>query len=116
MEIFNAIEHSDKSLLENLIRGGIDINTSDEFGQTPLHLAIDTAFEDAIYIYDTEKKFVQPKFDIIEILLRNGANPFKEDNKGKSPINWAEERNNDKFLLELKERIKKNTPHNNSGL
>ena len=112
MDIFNAIEHNDKPLLDSLIKRGIDVNTTDEFGQTPLHLAIDIAFEEAIYIYDTEKKFVQPKLDVIETLLINGANPFIKNNKGKSPIEWAEERKNDKFLMDLKELIKRNIAHN----
>lgn len=107
MKIFNAIEEGDKLLLENIILNGVDINASDEFGQTPLHYAIDISFEEAIYEVDTKGKYVEPKFDIIETLLSNGADPFKKDNKGQSPINWAEKRNNEDFLIELKEIIKK---------
>ncbi len=113
MDIFDAIEHSDKPLLENLIKSGVDVNVTDEFGQTPLHLAIDIAFEEAIYAFDIENKFIQPRMDIIRILLKNGANPLKEDNTGRNPIKWAEERKNEKFLIDLKELIRKNTTHNN---
>jgi len=111
MDIFNAIEHSDKPLIESLIKSGIDVNVTDEFGQTPLHLAIDMAFEEAIYVFDTEHKIVQPSMDIISILLKNGANHLKEDNRGGSPIKWAEERGNEKFLTDLKELIRTNTTH-----
>ncbi|WP_425557098.1 ankyrin repeat domain-containing protein [Flaviramulus aquimarinus] len=75
------MEHSDKPLLESLIKSRIDLNITDEFVQTPLHLAIDTAFEEAIYVFDTENKFIQPRMDIIRILLKNGANHLKEDNR-----------------------------------
>ena len=109
MDIFEAIEHSDNILLQNLIQSGVDVNVTDDFGQTPLHLAIDTAYEEAIYIYETENKVVQPRMDIIKALLEGGADHLKKDNKGKSPISWAEERKNEKFLIDLKELIKKST-------
>ena len=111
MNVFSAIENSDKELLEKLIKSGIDVNISDEYGQTPLHLAIDTAFEEAIYIYDTEGKFVQPRMDIIEILLKNGADSSKADKEGKKAIDWAKERKNEIFINDLKSLIEKNTAH-----
>jgi len=106
MDIFFAIEHSDKELLERIIKKGIEVNISDMYGQTPLHLAIDTAFEEAIYIFDTKGKLVQPRMDIIEILLRNGADYLRKDQKGKSPIDWAKERNYDVFTRKLIELVK----------
>jgi len=108
MDIFYAIEHSDKELLSKLVKSKLDVNTSDEFGQTPLHLAIDTAFEEAIYMYDTERKVVQPRLDLIEILLKNGANHLMKDENGKTPIDWARERKNEVFNRNLNELIKIN--------
>ena len=108
-DIFHAIEHSDEELLKKLLSLGINVNSNDEFGQTPLHLAIDSAFEDAIYIYDTEKKIVEPDLKLIKLLVENGANPYKKDNNGQSPLDWAIRRKNNEFIRKLELLIKKHS-------
>ncbi len=63
-----------KKIISLLLLKGIDINYSNEYGVTLLHRAAE--------------KNVHP--DIIKILLRFGANPILQDQKGKRPIDLTE--------------------------
>lgn len=111
-DIFYAIEHSDIDLLKELIQLGADVNSCDGFNQTPLHLAIDSAYEEAIYIFDTEGKYTEPRTDIIKILLTNGASLDNKDLNGKTPINWVEDRKDNSFLRSFKQLVRVTAPNN----
>ena len=107
MNLHHAAEHFDIELAKKLLKSEVDINKSDEFGQTPLHIAIDSAIEEAIYTYDTEKRMVEPKLELIKLLISNGADYNKPDNSGKSPMDCVLERKNKQFILKIKEIINK---------
>ena len=105
MNLLEAAEHLDIKKKKKLLDKGVDVNESGYYGQTALHIAIDSAFEEAIYIFDTKQRIVEPKLDFIELLILNGANHNKPDNNGRSPMDWAIERKNEAFIEKFKTLI-----------
>jgi ankyrin repeat protein len=59
-------------LLEAMLVDGIDVNQTDHRGRTFLHWAVENDHAEAI-----------------ELLLRNGADPAKEDQRGMTPRDLA---------------------------
>ncbi|AUD40128.1 ankyrin repeat family protein [Flamingopox virus FGPVKD09] len=81
-----ALHSDDTSILELLINNGIDINTCNWIGRTPLHLFV-----------------IECNTKAVNILLSNGACIHVEDNYGKEPIYYAVSKHNDvitKLLLQ----------------
>ena len=74
MLIFNAITYEKETVVEYLLKQGIDPNSVDSLGYTPLH---QTAFDD------------RPA--IAEILLKNGADVNSAKTKGMTPLHIAAE-------------------------
>ncbi|MFO1258999.1 MAG: ankyrin repeat domain-containing protein [Gammaproteobacteria bacterium] len=72
--------------VENCLKSGINPNTTNEDGQTPLHKAV----------IRSDKK-------LISILIRYGANPKIADDYGRDCFEYAKQANNDEI-----ERILKN--------
>ena len=66
MDIFQAVDAKDASLVEML---STDVNKTDSDGNTPLHYA---AMKNAV--------------DVMKVLLRHGANPFKKNRRGSTPL------------------------------
>lgn len=92
-ELLDAIEHLDKRRVEHLLASGTDPNERGFAGITPLHLAIDTEVENAIYLYDKYQVENPPDGTLIELLITNGANIEARDDKGETPLDWAKRRN-----------------------
>ena len=63
------------NILRLLIERGLDINSRDSRGRTPLHSSIEEV----------------PNFEKFIFLIENGADPNLRDSEGKTPINYAEE-------------------------
>lgn len=68
--------------VEFLTRHGCEINATDIYGQTPLHIAVDSEIDttvqtDAPLLYKTTK-----------ILIEFGADLTVKNNRGESPIDW----------------------------
>ena len=63
------------NILRLLIQRGLDINSRDSRGRTPLHSSIGSV----------------PDFPKILFLIENGADPSVKDSQGRTPINYAEE-------------------------
>jgi len=109
MNLLQAAEHIDLELATRLIESKEEINAYDEFGQTALHIAIDIAFEEAIRIYDTEGRYVEPQMDMIELLISNGADHRQPDKQGETPMDWAIKRNHERFIQKLEAIIAKHS-------
>ena len=112
MNLHHAAEYMDLELAQRLLAGQVDVNKPDEFGQTALHIAIDAAVEEAIFIYDTEQRAVAPRVELIEVLLAHGANPNLPDSNGRTPRDWALERKNAAFIAAIDQLIAKYLPGN----
>jgi len=63
------------NILRLLIQRGLDINSRNSRGRTPLHSSIGSV----------------PDFEKFVFLIENGADPSVKDSQGKTPINYAEE-------------------------
>ena len=92
-ELFNAIEHSDGNKVKDILESGQNPNVKGFAGQTPLHLAVDVAIEEAIYQYDLTKIITKPKIETIKLLLQYGADINATDEKGATALDWANGRN-----------------------
>lgn len=81
-----AIAQGDLEWAKLALQFGADPNCCDENGNTPLHLIakIEDDWRD----------------DLIDCLLKHGADPFQENDKGVSPIELAQE--SDQWDLALK--------------
>ena len=67
--LYDHIENSDIEGVRRLIKNGVDLNKIDDFGLTPLHMAVSCE-----------------NLDIIELLIIEGADVNKVDDNGNPPI------------------------------
>jgi prepilin-type processing-associated H-X9-DG protein len=86
-----------------LIDNGADMNAKSEYGATPLHMIVmKTAHHEALrtiidyndVIADVKSeeiinKAVQQQLEVVELLIRNGADPQVKDTYGKTPYDYA---------------------------
>ena len=66
---------ANNNILRILIDRGLDINSRDSRGRTPLHSSIEEV----------------PSFQKFIFLIENGADPNVRDSEGKTPLNYAQE-------------------------
>ena len=76
-----------------MLEGGADPNVRGYGGMTPLHLAVDSEAENALYRYDTEGDVTPPDGRFVRLLVNHGADVMAKDDKGETPLDWAKHRN-----------------------
>ena len=101
--LFLAVEHMHPDIMRLLLSHGADVNARDEFGQTPLHLALDIEVEHSKYLYDVEGIDVPPTAEISGILLEHGADVDARTERGETPLQWALESNHEAGVKVLQE-------------
>lgn len=74
--IHYAVFHMDYNIVELLINNKVDVNSMSEFGESPLHIAVDTVP-------------TQESVEILKLLLDAGADPSVRDDNGNRPIDIA---------------------------
>lgn len=68
-DLHSMSRHGELEILEKIIAKGVDVNTQDDDGKTPLHLALD--------------------IETADLLIAAGANPDILDNNGNSILHYA---------------------------
>ncbi|MCG8340757.1 MAG: ankyrin repeat domain-containing protein, partial [Cytophagales bacterium] len=120
--LHQAAEEGDKAAVKVLVAAGAAVGAKDNNGETPLHLAVKEGDRDVLGIllkvsniqaqdnegqtslYDAVASYkAGGNTDVIEALLKKGANVNKEANDGKSPFKLAEEKGDNKLVSLLKE-------------
>ena len=117
-----AVIHNYPSIVETLLKNGANPNIKDKKGYTPLHRAViklspkltqllmeykaDPDIKDIYGYTPLERAFLYEDVDLAyiigEILLKNGANPFVTDKRGRTLFEkLASEKGERKKLLEL---------------
>lgn len=106
-ELHYASNEGDFDKVKSLIENGADVNLKDKEGWTPLHFAAqsqnasialllieagaeidvcnlhgNTPLSDAVFNYTTDGS-------VIELLRKHGANPYKSNNYGQTPVGLA---------------------------
>ena len=71
-DIWNAAIYGKTQLIKKFLATGIDINTQDEYGATPLHYALQSGHT-----------------EISALLITNEAEINIPDNDGLTPLDWA---------------------------
>ena len=94
MKLFDAINQNNISQLKELLEAGAEINITNQYGETPLHLARSK--------------------EQIKLLLETGANPNIQDKFGETPLHWCW--NNLEKIRLLLEAGADYTIRNNKGL
>lgn len=84
-DLFEAARNKDVSRLKQILAGGADVNTRDDKGQTPLHVATE---EDAS--------------DVVAALLAAGALPILTDWRGVGPLAIAVSKKNEQVASLLR--------------
>ena len=79
-----ATEFLNIEVIEYLVNNGHEINIKDKYGQTPLHIAIDSEID------NTVQNNVQLNFYVTKKLIDFGADYTIKDNKGKTPLDWLD--------------------------
>jgi uncharacterized protein len=87
--LHDMIEHGKIDAVRFLLSHGADPNRRDIYGQTPLHHAVDSELQEAIFIYDTRHEYVLPRIDLTTLLLLHGADPNVRSAQGETPYEWA---------------------------
>jgi len=124
-------------LIDTLINKGIPVNVTDEFGRTPLHVAVDrmkydvtehlisrgaevnaldsreySVLFEAITSHNAEKgQEDEQKLKMVKLLLKNGAN--MEGQLGRDYVYWAKKAKHEKLTAYLDSTI--NSIHNNES-
>jgi ankyrin repeat protein len=84
-----------------LLEQGADINAQDMFGQTPLHLAIDSEADCARQEYD-KTGVSSLSGEITKLLLEHGADMNAKTSKGRTPLAIARAMGHTVAVEELK--------------
>lgn len=92
--LFFACIHNDIHTATKLIEKGIKIDTRDKFGNTPLWRAT----------FECKGKY----YDIVELLVNNGADVYSLNYAQKSPIMFAQTIGNQKLVSILKQEATNN--------
>lgn len=98
--IFYAFECENKEMIRILIEKGAKPDISNHVGATPMTLAADAGYEDILMLLinngvkiDTEKNYplhraiIKGHTGAVEILLKNGADVNRINEKGQTPLN-----------------------------
>lgn len=95
-DLHMAMFHSSKELAQVLLEHGADINAKDNFGYTPLHIALmqrNTPYQRSPHSYfGLAGKEAQVSLDFLECLLQRGANVNAVSKTGMTPIQLAPSR------------------------
>ena len=84
--LHSACEHLDLEAVTDLLSKGVDPNICDQFGQTPLHIAVDSEIDEK---WQTNHSLEGLDFTITKLLLKSGANLDAMDLNGKTPTDWV---------------------------
>jgi ankyrin repeat protein len=89
-----AVESMDFDLAVQLLDAGADPNFSDpEWNHVrPLHLAVDIECEESCRREDHGDLNAQPNSVFTNLLVKYGASPHLPDSAGRTPLDWATER------------------------
>jgi ankyrin repeat protein len=89
-----AIENMDLASAKSLLEQGANVHARDPaVGMaTALHLAVDIESEDACRRFDAGDAEASPVPLLTELLLDFGADPSLRDSDGKTPRDWATQR------------------------
>ena len=68
-------------IVRMLVNAGANVNIQDEFGQTPLHFAVDVAIDGA-----TQQNRESINWDAVGVLLQLGADRYIADNNGRTIV------------------------------
>lgn len=82
--LFVISEHAGNEILRLLLDSGVNPNSTDEFGQTALHLAVDCAIDRYAFSIDDHLDL-----QMIKLLLEYGASPLISNLRGETAIDWA---------------------------
>lgn len=82
-----AIENMQSNIIEFLLANGADVNLQDNYGVTPLHRAIDVEIEESNALEE-----YPPSIKITSLILAHNPNINVMDLNGKTPLDWATER------------------------
>jgi ankyrin repeat protein len=69
------------SIIQELLKSGVNVNTTGEFEQTPLHLAVSCN-----------------NLEIVKLLLKFGADSNIVDERNLRPIDYAMDEKNEKII------------------
>ncbi|CAL8124415.1 unnamed protein product [Orchesella dallaii] len=75
-----AARYGNLSALRHFIMKGCDVNATDAYGDTPLHLGIKNLYNDSVQ-------------EVVQMLVRNGAHVNKVGKKQQTPLSLAIDRN-----------------------
>ena len=92
-DLLDAIEDFDENKVRQLLKEGAAVNMRGYGGITPLHLAVDSEAEEAIYRYDTKGDETPPDGKFVNLLVAYGADIKAKDDNGETPLDWAKQRN-----------------------
>ncbi|MCS7244590.1 MAG: ankyrin repeat domain-containing protein [candidate division WOR-3 bacterium] len=97
-ELIVSTSKGELSKVKDLIKKGADINSKNEYGKTPLHIAVENNYE-----------------DIVKVLLENKADVNIKDNNGNTPLHIAVMKGNEYIIKELLKNGANENIKNNDG-
>jgi hypothetical protein len=77
-----ACEHQNLKLIRELVGRGVPIDDADEWGQTPLHIAVNIDIDSVV---QGSGQISEMTFRTTNLLLSLGANPTLQDKRGRTP-------------------------------
>lgn len=80
-DIFDAARGHRVDCIKKFVAAGVDVNATNEFGNTPLHYAA-----------------AQNQVDMAAVLIEAGANPNVSNNNGQTPLSIARRKGSERLI------------------
>ena len=102
VKIIQAVKDGNVEAVKKYLAAGMDVNTKDGYGATPLLYAAEYGYNDVAELLITNGAAYNGHTKIAELLLSKGANVNWNDEFGSTPLQYATDRGHKETIALLR--------------